>query len=74
MQERDAVKLFEQRLIERGILDVGAISAMTDEFSEEFSKAVEFARASEFPAPEEAFEHLFPERPSSEPTVSGAVA
>jgi pyruvate dehydrogenase E1 component alpha subunit len=64
MEERDVMKVFEQRLIARGVLDADTISAMTEEFRQEFSDAVEFARASEFPDPEEAFKHLFPERSS----------
>jgi pyruvate dehydrogenase E1 component alpha subunit len=64
MRERDVVRLFERRLVDRGILDEQTIAAMTEGFGQEFSEAVEFARASEFPAPEEAFKHLFPEQSS----------
>ncbi len=58
---RDALERYERSLVERGLLGEEEIAAVWDQARAEFDDALEFARESELPAPEEAFENVFAE-------------
>ena len=56
---RDPIELFAHRLVTDGVLTEGQTQAVRDEVEAEVFAAVEFALASDFPAPEETFEDLY---------------
>jgi pyruvate dehydrogenase E1 component alpha subunit len=58
-QERDPITLFREYLAHELVLDEAAANAIVDEVTREVTTAAEFAEASQFPAPEEAFTHLY---------------
>jgi acetoin:2,6-dichlorophenolindophenol oxidoreductase subunit alpha len=56
---RDPIPAYEARLIEAGVLDASAISAIRKEASARVEKAIEFAKSSPVPAPETARDYVF---------------
>lgn len=61
MQERDSMQAFQDRLLGQRTVDEASVRELTDQFRQEVLDAIEYARASPFPAAEEAFAHLFPD-------------
>jgi len=59
-ENRDPLKLFRDRIDEFG-LEVSELDSIDQTIAEEVKAAVEFAKASPEPAPEEAFTHVFTE-------------
>ena len=59
--ERDPIVLYRARLIADGLAP-GDLDAIDVQVREEVADALSFARASEYPAFEEAFEHVFVDR------------
>jgi acetoin:2,6-dichlorophenolindophenol oxidoreductase subunit alpha len=57
--ERDALRAFERRLVETGVLDGGAALGVWDRARAEVDDAIEFARSSPYPEPESALTHVF---------------
>lgn len=57
--ERDPIPTFAARLVRDGILAPADLDALSAEVDEEIAAALCFARESEAPAPEEAFEDMF---------------
>jgi len=55
-KQRDPLVLFEQRLAEQEVLSGGEIQQVHDQVREELEAAIEFARRSPAPAPEDALE------------------
>lgn len=60
-RERDPVDTLESSLLESGHVDGDDVAAIRAEASERIDEAVEFARASEYPDPESAFEGVYSE-------------
>lgn len=58
-KERDPIVLHRASLLSEGILSDESADRIEQEVMAEVAEAVEFAKASPFPAPEEAFEHVF---------------
>jgi len=56
---RDPIPAYETRLVEAGVLDAAAISAIREEASARVEKAIEFAKSSPIPAPETARDYVF---------------
>ena len=54
---RDPITLFRARLLEMGYSDAD-LKTLEQEIADEVAEAVEFARASPYPEPEEAFDHV----------------
>ncbi len=59
MAEEDPMKVYPQRLIDEGILTPGDADAIAAAAHEEVDEAIEFARSSPYPAPEDALKHVF---------------
>ena len=57
--ERDALRAFERRLVETGVLDGADALGVWDRARAEVDEAIEFARSSPYPEPESALEHVF---------------
>ncbi|WP_436347134.1 thiamine pyrophosphate-dependent dehydrogenase E1 component subunit alpha [Natronorubrum sp. FCH18a] len=60
-KKRDPIDSLESSLVEEGFLDESDVEAMRDDASDRIDGAVEFARESEFPAEETAFEDVYTE-------------
>ncbi|TXK38963.1 thiamine pyrophosphate-dependent dehydrogenase E1 component subunit alpha [Nonomuraea sp. C10] len=58
-QERDPIDLFRRRLLDEGLADEAAVEALDAEVRAEVAAAVEFARDSPYPEPEEAYRDLY---------------
>lgn len=56
---RDPVTLFRKVLIERGVADEAAVTALEAEIAAEVDAAVKFSNASPYPDVRSAFEHLY---------------
>lgn len=56
---RDPIPAFGERLLAEGALDREGLAALEGEVEEELAAAVQFARESPDPAPEEAFEDMY---------------
>ncbi len=59
MNERDPVTTFGDRLIDEGVLTAEDRDAITEKMHAEVDEAIEFARQSPEPAPEDALLHVF---------------
>jgi TPP-dependent pyruvate/acetoin dehydrogenase alpha subunit len=59
MGERDALVVFGDRLLEEGVLTVADRDAITAKMHGEVDEAIDFARTSPLPAPEDALLHVF---------------
>ena len=59
LKQNDAVRRFEQQLVERGIASDEDLERVHRECQAEVEAALEFARSSPYPAPESALEHVF---------------
>jgi acetoin:2,6-dichlorophenolindophenol oxidoreductase subunit alpha len=59
LQERDALRAFERRLIETDVLTSAEAQAVWDRARAEVDAAIEFARTSPYPEPAAALEHVF---------------
>jgi TPP-dependent pyruvate/acetoin dehydrogenase alpha subunit len=59
LKERDAVRRFEARLIETGVLTEDEARRVWEAARAEVDEAIAFARESPYPAPESALEHVF---------------
>lgn len=59
LQERDAVRAFERRLIESGDLTAEAAQEAWDRARGEVDDAIDFARSSPYPEPAAALHHVF---------------
>lgn len=59
LKERDAIKRFENKLIESGALSASEASDAWKRARVEVEEALEFARSSPYPAPESALDHVF---------------
>lgn len=60
-RERDPVDTFEASLLESGVITESDLESIYEEASDRIDKAVEFARESEYPEPESAFEDVYAE-------------
>lgn len=60
-RERDPIHTLEQRLVEAGHLDESDVEAMRAAASDRIDEAVEFARESDYPDEETAFEGVYSE-------------
>jgi pyruvate dehydrogenase E1 component alpha subunit len=58
-RERDPIVIHEKRLVEQGIATQEECDAVKDEVRKEIDEALEFARNSPFPEPEELFDDMF---------------
>jgi pyruvate dehydrogenase E1 component alpha subunit len=58
-KRRDPIQIHRERLVAGGVLSLARATAIEGEVRAEISAAVEFALASEFPDPSEAFEGLY---------------
>jgi len=56
---KDPVSNWRDRLVQAGILTESAASSQIQETEDEISQAMEFAKASPFPDPEAAWEHVY---------------
>jgi pyruvate/2-oxoglutarate/acetoin dehydrogenase E1 component len=68
-RQRDPVRLFVERLLADGVIDKQTVDRLESATAQEVEDAVAFAQASPFPDPDEAFDNVFAEAPSSRPTV-----
>lgn len=59
LSERDALRAFESRLIETGVLSSADAQAAWDRARAEVDEAIEFARTSPYPDPASALENVF---------------
>jgi TPP-dependent pyruvate/acetoin dehydrogenase alpha subunit len=59
LQERDAVRAFERRLIDTGVLTAQTAQGTWDRARAEVDGAIEFARSSPYPEPPAALQHVF---------------
>jgi len=59
LQERDAVRAFERRLIDTGVLTAQTAQGAWDRARAEVDGAIEFARSSPYPEPPAALQHVF---------------
>jgi pyruvate dehydrogenase E1 component alpha subunit len=57
-EKYDPVRNYRERLEAHGLLDDEAYDEMVAEIEQEIEDAVEYARESEFPEPEEAYDHV----------------
>jgi pyruvate dehydrogenase E1 component alpha subunit len=58
-RERDPIPRFADRLVADGLVDPAWVDAATAEIDREIAEAFAFAKASPFPAPDEAFTDLY---------------
>lgn len=58
-KSRCPIKLYRERLFNRGFLDDDTEAEIVSEIDEEIANAVEYARNSELPEPEDAYQDLF---------------
>ncbi len=58
-RERDPIGIHSQKLIDRGVLSEDEINKIESDSKKEIEEAVEFARNSNFPEPEELFEDMW---------------
>jgi TPP-dependent pyruvate/acetoin dehydrogenase alpha subunit len=56
---RDPIELLHAQLIARGVITDESARQITEDVRAEMQEAVAFAERSPFPAPTEAFTHLF---------------
>jgi TPP-dependent pyruvate/acetoin dehydrogenase alpha subunit len=59
MGNRDALIVYGDRLIEEGVLTAAERDAITKQMHDEVDEAIDFARTSPLPAPEDALLHVF---------------
>ncbi len=59
MLDRDPIQTFPQRLVEEGLLTESEVERLRAEATEQVDAAIEFARSSPFPEPEDALLHVF---------------
>lgn len=59
MGERDAIQAFGKRLVEEGDVDQGELEGIRSRMEAEVEEAIEFARSSPYPRPEDALLHVF---------------
>ena len=59
LKERDALRAFERRLIDTGVMTSADAQATWDACRAEVDEAVEFARSSPYPEPASALQHVF---------------
>jgi len=60
-KQRDPIPTMEERLLEEGVLDREAVDRLREEVREEIGGAVDFARESDFPDPDTAFQGVYTE-------------
>ena len=58
-RERDPIGIHSQKIIDRGVLSEDEIDKIESDSKKEIEEAVEFARNSKFPEPEELFEDMW---------------
>jgi pyruvate dehydrogenase E1 component alpha subunit len=59
LEQRDAIRRFEEQLAANGVVDAAAAAAAWDAARAEVDAALEFARTSPYPEPASALEHVF---------------
>jgi TPP-dependent pyruvate/acetoin dehydrogenase alpha subunit len=59
LQERDAVRAFERRLVDTGVLTSQEAQSSWDRARAEVDEAIDFARSSPYPEPPAALQHVF---------------
>lgn len=59
MNERDVINVYGQRLLEQGVLDESQMDDIRQQMYAEVEAALDFARSSPYPEPEQALEHVF---------------
>ncbi len=59
LKERDALRAFERRLIDTGVLTAAEAEAAWQQARAEVDAAIEFARSSPYPEPASALQHVF---------------
>jgi TPP-dependent pyruvate/acetoin dehydrogenase alpha subunit len=65
MMERDPMVEFPKRLIDEGVLTSEEAGRIREEANAEVDEAIAYARASDYPAPEDALLHVFAEEVST---------
>ncbi len=65
LKKRDALKAYEARLKEEGLLDDEAMKAVRERTRARVDAAIAFARQSDYPAADEAFRHVFADTTSA---------
>jgi TPP-dependent pyruvate/acetoin dehydrogenase alpha subunit len=65
MMERDPMVEYPKRLIDEGVLTSEEADRIREEANAEVDEAITFARASDYPAPEDALLHVFAEEVST---------
>jgi pyruvate dehydrogenase E1 component alpha subunit len=65
LKKRDALKAYEARLKEEGLLDDARIKETRERAKARVDEAIAFARQSDYPAADEAFRHVFVETTSA---------
>ena len=58
-RERDPIGIHSQKLVDRGVLSEDEINKIESDSKKEIEEAVEFARNSKFPEPDELFEDMW---------------
>lgn len=59
MSERDAIATYGQKLLEQGVMDEPQMEDIRQRMHAEVEEALEYARSSPYPEPEQALEHVF---------------
>jgi len=59
LRRKDALKAYEERLKADGLLDDAAIADIKARATARVEAAIEFARSSDYPPPDDAFRHVF---------------
>jgi TPP-dependent pyruvate/acetoin dehydrogenase alpha subunit len=58
-EEHDPVKNYQERLLEEDVIDETTLDGMKEEIKSDVAEAIEYARESEYPDPEEAYEGVY---------------
>lgn len=59
MVEGDAINTYREHLTEQGVAEAAELDEIRERVQAEVDEALEFARSSEYPAPDQALEHVF---------------
>ena len=59
MGERDAIEAYGPRLADEGMLSLAEQEALRKKMQQEVDEAIDFARSSPYPEPEDALLHVF---------------
>lgn len=59
MVEGDAINTYREHLTDQGVAEAAELDEIRERVQAEVDEALEFARSSEYPAPDQALEHVF---------------